>query len=71
MIESYANFYGVDDDPTVKVSKLSYNKLYQASRERGTKQDPLASVPANVKNDPSFKHAQKKFFVGDASDTAS
>ena len=28
MIESYANFYGVEDDP--KVSKLSYNKLYQA-----------------------------------------
>ena len=26
MIESYANFYGVDDDP--KVNKLSYNKLY-------------------------------------------
>ena len=26
MMESYANFYGVEGDP--KVSKLSYNKLY-------------------------------------------
>jgi len=26
MMESYAAFYGAEDDP--KVSKLSYNKLY-------------------------------------------
>ncbi len=39
MMESYAAFYGAEDDP--KVSKLSYNKLYQASRERGASKDPL------------------------------
>ena len=69
MIESYANFYGVDDDP--KVNKLSYNKLYQASREKGGIQDPLKNVSSQVKNDPDFAHAQKKFFQGDVSDTAS
>ena len=40
MMESYAAFYGTEDDP--KVSKLSYNKLYQASREKGGTKDPLA-----------------------------
>ncbi len=47
MVESYANFYGVED--TTKVSKLSYNKLYQASRDKGPKQDPLQGVPSQMK----------------------
>ncbi len=68
-MESYAAFYGAEDDP--KVSKLSYNKLYQASRERGASKDPLQKVDKNVREDPAFKQAQKKFFQNDVSDTAS
>lgn len=69
MMESYAAFYGVDGDP--KVSKLSYNKLYQASRERGGSKDPLDKVDKTVRDDPAFKQAQKRFFQNEVSDTAS
>ena len=60
MMESYAKFYGADEDP--KVNKLSYNKLYQASRDRGGSKDPMKGVPTTVKEDPNFKQAQKRFF---------
>ncbi len=69
MMESYAAFYGAEDDP--KVSKLSYNKLYQASRERNTSKDPLQKVDQTVREDPAFKQAQKRFFQNEVSDTAS
>lgn len=60
MMESYAQFYGVEGDP--KVSKLSYNKLYQASREKGGANDPMQKVPQSMANDPAFKLSQKRFF---------
>ena len=60
MMESYAKFYGVEED--AKVQKLSYTKLQQASREQGKAQDAMATVPQNIRNDPTFKTAQKKFF---------
>ena len=44
---SYASFYGVDDNNN-KVSKLSYNKLYQASRTGGGNKDPMQGVPQEV-----------------------
>lgn len=70
MMGSYAAFYGVDDnDP--KVSKLSYNKLYQASRTNGGAKDPMQGVPQDMRNDPAFKQAQKRFYQNDVSDTAS
>lgn len=59
MMESYAKFYGVENDP--KVAKLTYNKLYQASRTGGAA-DPMQAVPKEMREDPSFKHNQKKFF---------
>ena len=60
MMESYAKFYGCEDDK--KVSKLNYTKLQQASRAQGTNMDNMASVPQNMRADPAFKQAQKKFF---------
>jgi hypothetical protein len=56
MMQSYAAFYGVADNDH-KVSKLSYNKLYQASRERGGSKDAMAAVPKNLQEDPAFKQA--------------
>lgn len=44
MMGSYAAFYGVNDTDA-KVSKLTYNKLYQASRERGGAKDAMQNVP--------------------------
>ena len=69
MMESYANFYGVEGD--AKVAKLSYNKLYQASREKGGANDPMQKVPQTMANDPAFKLSQKRFFQNEVSDTAS
>ena len=54
MMESYAKFYGVEGD--AKVNKLSYNKLYQASREQGKGQAD-ATIPQNMRGDPAFKQA--------------
>ena len=68
-MQSYAAFYGAEDDP--KVAKLSYNKLYQASRETNAKSNPMQGVPAEMRNDPAFKQAQKRFFQNDVSDTTS
>ena len=70
MMGSYAAFYGVDDGDA-KVSKLSYNKLYQASRTGGGSKDPMQGVPQDMRNDPTFKQAQKRFYQNDVSDTAS
>jgi hypothetical protein len=67
MMESYAKFYGVEGD--AKVNKLSYNKLYQASREQGKGNN--VDVPQTMKNDPAYKQAAKKFFQNEVSDTAS
>lgn len=69
MMESYAKFYGEDDNP--KVAKLSYNKLYQASRQEQPNANPMSGIPAEMRNDPAFKQAQKKFFQNEVSDTAS
>ena len=69
MVDSYAAFYGCEDDK--KVSKLTYNKLYQASRERKPVADPSKNVPKDMLNDPAFKHSQKVFFQEKVSDTAS
>ena len=70
MMNSYKAFYGVDDSDN-KVSKLSYNKLYQASRQPGGTTDPMATVPKDMRQDPGFKQAQKRFFQNEVSDTAS
>lgn len=69
MIESYAKFYGVEDDP--KVSKLSYTKLQQASRDRSNSVDPAKKIPNDMLKDPAFKQAQKRFFQDHVSDTSS
>ena len=60
MMESYAKFYGCEDD--AKVAKLSYTKLQQASREQGKPKDAMANIPQNMRQDPTFKTAQMKFF---------
>lgn len=60
MMESYAAFYGVDNDN--KVKKLAYSKLQAASRDTGKLQGAMTSVPAAMQNDPNFKQASKKFF---------
>ena len=70
MMNSYKAFYGVDDSDN-KVSKLSYNKLYQASRQPGGTTDPMGTVPKEMRQDPGFKQAQKRFFQNEVSDTAS
>lgn len=69
MMESYAKFYDAEGD--AKVAKLSYNKLYQASREIGKNMNPMPRVPQTMRNDPAFKQAQKFFFQNEVSDTAS
>ena len=69
MMESYAKFYGVDGDG--KIAKISYNKLYKASREQGKNLDPMSQVPLTTRNDPAFKQAHKRFFQNEVSDTAS
>ena len=69
MMESYAAFYGVDNDN--KVKKLAYSKLQAASRDTGKLQGAMTSVPAAMQNDPNFKQASKKFFQNEVSDTAS
>ena len=66
--ESYGNFY---DMGTREVSKLDYNKLYQASRGEGGKQDGGAKIKAEIKDDPTFKRNKKVFFEGKVSDTES
>ena len=60
MMESYAKFYGCEED--AKVAKLSYTKLQQASRDQGKTKDAMGGVPQNMRQDPTFKTAQKKFF---------
>ena len=55
-----------------EVSKLDYNKLYQASRaDAGAKGDPAANVKPELKNDKAFNHNKKVFFQGQVSDTES
>lgn len=66
---SYAAFYGVADNDH-KVSKLTYNKLYQASRTGGAK-DTMQGVPQEMRNDAGFKQAQKRFFQNEVSDSGS
>ena len=67
--ESYGNFYGIDNR---EASKLDYNKLYQASRADGGKQDAGgASIKPELKDDAAFKKNKKVFFEGRVSDTES
>lgn len=68
MMESYKAFYGVENDP--KIAKITYNKLYQASRTGGAA-DPMSAIPKEIREDPTFKHNQKRFFQNEVSDTAS
>lgn len=65
--ESYGNFYGMEPR---EVAKLDYNKLYQASRADGIK-DELASQKLDLKNDKDFNRNRKVFFEGRVSDTES
>ena len=55
MMESYNAFYGTEDD--TKAAKLSYNKLYQASRAEAGNKDPMQGVPTETRQDPAFKQA--------------
>ena len=66
--ESYGNFYGMDNR---EVSKLDYNKLYQASRADGGKQDGGSNLKPELKEDAAFKRNKKVFFEGKYSDTES
>ena len=66
--ESYGNFYGMDNR---EVSKLDYNKLYQASRADGGKQDGGSNLKPELKEDAAFKRNKKVFFEGKVSDTES
>jgi len=66
--QSYGEFYGVGKQDA---AKLDYNKLYQASRDNKAKEDPLAKVPDQVKQDATFKADMKKFFDVKQSDTSS
>ena len=65
--ESYGNFYGMEPR---EVAKLDYNKLYQASRADGIKDEVVASKPG-LKNDKDFNRNRKVFFEGRVSDTES
>ena len=54
-----------------EVSKLDYNKLYQASRADGGKQDGGSNIKPELKEDAAFKKNKKVFFEGKVSDTES
>ena len=53
-----------------EVAKLDYNKLYQASRADGQKDDPSSTLK-DMKNDKDFNRNKKVFFEGKVSETES
>ena len=64
--EDYVKFYGLDEK---QATKLDFNKLYQASRERGLTQP--VNIPDEIKKHPDFKKNTKMFYGLQQSDTQS